>query len=724
MNFPQTTTTLLSIIFILTINSVCGNSLLVLKEIKSNEIKNSILKTSFNSVNITDNEPPVLTATGNQVYCPGTSINIVTNMSITDADPGDTSTLAVYIQISSGYSNNQDLLTLTGSHPTIISNWDIATGKLTLKSPTSVPVLYTDFEAAIEDVIYSNSSVSPFGTRTFSITIGEANYLPSTDHYYKYISSIGITWASARALAETTDYYGLQGYLATLTTSDEAQLCGEQASGAGWIGGTDEETEGVWKWVTGPETGTVFWNGQVNGSTPNFAFWNNNEPNDLNGEDYAHITAPGVGIPGSWNDLTNIGGAAGDYQPKGYIVEYGGTPGDPVLNISTSTILTIPQITSSTGTTQCGPGSVTLTATANAGTIKWYDGLTATTPIATGPSFTTPNLTSTTSYYADAFPTGCTTGNRTTVTAVINEIPVLTVLTPNVQGCEGSVLLQASTTVGTIRWYDAETGGTVLGNGPDFNTLNLTEDTTFYVQSENNGCLSGPRAPVSVTVFQKPIVNDEETTICENGVQILDAGITGVTYNWSRAGETNKTITVNAPGTYAVTVTNPQNCSSIKTFTVIEKFAPVISEVIVKGTSVTIVTSNSGEFEYSVDGINYQSSPVFTVENPGINTAYAREVNFCGSDQEEFIIIIIPTFFTPNNDSYNDIWTVFGMVLYPDSKVGIYDRYGKLVCELNRTNLTWNGTYNGLPLPSTDYWFVFKLDAVTPEIRGHFSLVR
>jgi hypothetical protein len=59
----------------------------------------------------------------------------------------------------------------------------------------------------------------------------------------------------------------------------------------------------------------------------------NTEPNQYNGaqEDYAHITAPGVGITGSWNDLTNTGDPAGNYQPKGYIVEYGGMSGDPVL---------------------------------------------------------------------------------------------------------------------------------------------------------------------------------------------------------------------------------------------------------------------------------------------------------------------------------------------------------------------------------------------------------
>jgi hypothetical protein len=68
------------------------------------------------------------------------------------------------------------------------------------------------------------------------------------------------------------------------------------------------------------------------------------EPNQYNGaqENYAHITAPGVGITGSWNDLTNTGDP-GNYQPKGYIVEYGGMSGDPVLKIAASTTITIPK---------------------------------------------------------------------------------------------------------------------------------------------------------------------------------------------------------------------------------------------------------------------------------------------------------------------------------------------------------------------------------------------
>lgn len=68
-----------------------------------------------------------------------------------------------------------------------------------------------------------------------------------------------------------------------------------------------------------------------------------------------------------------------------------------------SVIINNPQILTSQGTTRCGPGSLTLTATAN-GTadIKWYDTPTGGTALFTGASFTTPTILSTKTYYAAA----------------------------------------------------------------------------------------------------------------------------------------------------------------------------------------------------------------------------------------------------------------------------------------------------------------------------------
>jgi len=284
------------------------------------------------------NQPPVLIATGDQVYCPGTTLPIVETISITD--PDDTTAFSIGLQISTGYVQGEDLLTLIGTHPSISSSWSPIEGKLTLTGPA----LLSEFEAAVSSVQYSSSAISPSGNRGFSITVGDANYLPATGHYYEFVAAMGITWTAARNTAALRTYYGLQGYLATLTSQEEADFSGSQALGVGWIGGSDAATEGQWLWVTGPEAGLNFWNGTAGGSSPNFAFWNTGEPNQSGNEDYAHITHPNVNPNGSWNDLSNTGAASGNYQPQGYVVEYGGMPGDPVLSITAATTIRIDNV--------------------------------------------------------------------------------------------------------------------------------------------------------------------------------------------------------------------------------------------------------------------------------------------------------------------------------------------------------------------------------------------
>jgi hypothetical protein len=300
---------------------------------------------------VSDSDPPVIIAEGNQGFCEGgAAVNVVESISIT-LDTGDTELDAMSVQISSGYENGEDLLTITGTHPNITSSWDDASGRLTLMGPA----LSSEFESAISNVQYSNGS-DPVtsGARVFSITLEQANYLGESGHFYEFVSDIGIRWDDARDAASSRTYYGLQGYLATLVSQEESDLAGSQITGAGWIGASDVATEGEWRWVTGPEgaedggLGRQFWQGTGSGlaTAPDFFhFWNQasgfSEPNQSGNEDYAHITDNSVGTPGSWNDLSITGGSSGVYQPKGYIVEYGGLTGDPVLQISAVTTITV-----------------------------------------------------------------------------------------------------------------------------------------------------------------------------------------------------------------------------------------------------------------------------------------------------------------------------------------------------------------------------------------------
>ncbi|MBI9040963.1 T9SS type B sorting domain-containing protein [Lutibacter sp.] len=501
--------------------------------------------------NIYSSTPPTLTAAGNQYYCPQSQQNIVTDFNITNPDNAEIK--SIYIQISSGYQRGEDILKLNGTVANIaVSSFDSLEGKIVLTWVGSGTANLSSLITAVKNIVFQSNSATPTGTKTFSITIGEANYLPTTKHYYEYVPSLGITWQNAKTAAESRNYYGLKGYLATVTTIEEAKLTGEQASGAGWIGGSDVAVEGTWRWMTGPETGKSFWIGGGNGTTAGtdipFAFWNssNNEPNNLGNEDYAHVTAPGIGTPGSWNDLSNIGGSSGDYQPKGYIVEYGGTLGDPVLNISASTKISIAEITSSSGDIGCGTTKVSLTASSSSGKILWFSSLTGGTPIASGYVFS-PTISTTTTYYALASSDGvCEKGTRVPVVATIYQIPTITNTTTQSICQVGSAFLSAAASSGIVNWYSNLTGGSILHLGNSFTTPIINSTTTYYVDATENGCTTAQRTPVTVTVFKtdKPTTSLPEQTFCSSeNATLNNLSINGTDILWYATA--NSTIPLN-----------------------------------------------------------------------------------------------------------------------------------------------------------------------------------
>ena len=375
----------------------------------------------------------------------------------------------------------------------------------------------------MKNVVFSSSNLSISGTREFSISIGDANYLPSTGHFYKYYPANRITWQQARIEASNRTYYGLTGYLATLTSEEEAILCGEQALGAGWIGGTDEDAEGVWKWVTGPEGlagGLVYWNGGPNGSTPNYAYWNRGEPNNTNGgENYAHITEPTVGIFGSWNDLP-----PNSSEAKGYMVEFGGMPGDPPLKIATSTQIRVASVISSNGDRRCGAGSVSLRAQASDGELNWYDSATGGNRVFTGTNYIT-TLNSTTTFYVAAEPVGCAQGRRVAVQGVILE-PVTVPAQIEVANCDedgtpdGFTLFNLNAIVPIVSTGSNETvifyrNQTDAQSNTTANQITETDydssnGNTLYARTQNtNGCfgITEVNLEVSTTSFPPGYIN-------------------------------------------------------------------------------------------------------------------------------------------------------------------------------------------------------------------------
>jgi gliding motility-associated-like protein len=85
--------------------------------------------------------------------------------------------------------------------------------------------------------------------------------------------------------------------------------------------------------------------------------------------------------------------------------------------------------------------------------------------------------------------------------------------------------------------------------------------------------------------------------------------------------------------------------------------------------------------------------------------------------------IFIPTVFTPNGDGKNDLWSIPSLALRPESKVFIFDRFGRLLIEYPGTYSGWNGLIGIYPATAGDYWYVIQLKD-NQVLKGNFSLIR
>ncbi len=139
-------------------------------------------------------------------------------------------------------------------------------------------------------------------------------------------------------------------------------------------------------------------------------------------------------------------------------------------------------------------------------------------------------------------------------------------------------------------------------------------------------------------------------------------------------------------------------------------------------------TGGQPPYNYYVNGEYRGDDADYRIRETGTYEVVVVDANGCESRAEifvEFYDIDIPNFFTPDGDSNNDVWGPANSEAYPTIRTRVYDRYGRVVGEM-RVGQFWDGTYNGSPLPTGDYWYVIKFDEEEDarEFVGHFTLYR
>ncbi|MBP6754739.1 MAG: T9SS type B sorting domain-containing protein [Bacteroidia bacterium] len=267
-----------------------------------------------------------------------------------------------------------------------------------------------------------------------------------------------------------------------------------------------------------------------------------------------------------------------------------------------------------------------------------------------------------------------------------------------------------------------------IQNFANFEIINNQTPVFVTIVSTDN-CFS--TAKINFSLLETPILTTipNEVILCQNSSVIINTNNNSYNYLWSN-GSTSQSITISQPGNYSVTASfdyGNKICSTTKNFTVILSNVATITNIETQDwtdtENIIIVNTNGfGNYEYSIDGINYQDNNIFSGLNSGEYTVYVRDKNGCGITEENIFLLIYPKFFTPNSDGYNDTWAIKFSFYEPNLKVNIFDRYGKLIKTLNNTN-SWDGKFNGNELLSSDYWFVVTREN-GKEYRGHFSLKR
>ncbi len=118
-------------------------------------------------------------------------------------------------------------------------------------------------------------------------------------------------------------------------------------------------------------------------------------------------------------------------------------------------------------------------------------------------------------------------------------------------------------------------------------------------------------------------------------------------------------------------------------------------------TMLNITSNNQGEIRVENLGFGVYNDVIITEAGTDCSTSFSMIQLNCEERIEA--CFRVRRFFTPNADNFNDVWQLED-VQDCNYRVYIYDRYGKIITILTPNFPTWDGTYNGNKLPSSDYW--------------------
>ena len=314
---------------------------------------------------------------------------------------------------------------------------------------------------------------------------------------------------------------------------------------------------------------------------------------------------------------------------------------------------------------------------------------------------------------------------------------------------------------------DAEQGNANTIKTPKnfINTIKFKQTIYVRVKPKDNDCFQV--VPLEIIVNQVPEIDIEDRyLICFDSTdQLVDAEGNTIlaippidttldpndyTFQWYAGtsqdvendpnsviiqGETGPTFNPTKGGDYTVLATNKVTLCRIPASTIVIESFPaesVSAEFLLPEFStpnkLKVEVIGKGDYEYALNDGPWQKENILTNVYHGEHSIHVRDRYGCAVKTIRIVNIDYPKYFTPNGDGYRDTWNISSLKSQANAKIYIFDRYGKLLKELSPASDGWNGTFNGQPMPTSDYWFLVEYESPTTknteQFRAHFTLKR
>ncbi|MEQ9441634.1 MAG: FG-GAP-like repeat-containing protein [Cyclobacteriaceae bacterium] len=291
------------------------------------------------------------------------------------------------------------------------------------------------------------------------------------------------------------------------------------------------------------------------------------------------------------------------------------------------------------------------------------------------------------------------------------------------------------------RWNFGENSNFYQGDTVKYQFSKSGSQTVTIEILEKDGSVRD-RYQQSIKVLDIPALNiqaDGNPNLCPETSVTLEASEGFASYSWN-TGATERILTVNQSGTYTVTATTKDGCTTIQSVDVADADNPeaqitASSERIALGDTLRLQAEGGVAYRWNADESLSDTTIANPFVRPLITTNYTCTVtNEQGCESivaftvtvDRSLDVIPERAFTPNSDGNNDTWYIDKMDLYPDCQLTLFNRQGtKIFEEGDYTNLQpWDGSTNNTPVPAGVYFYLIDCGKEAGRQTGSVTIIR